>query len=125
MPGQTYRITVRGETFTLDPGAITARDGAVVRRRTREAGLGAMSVMGILRSLEHEEVADLDLLAVLSWMARRQAGLVEDLGDVVDAFPTYGELSANPDLIGLVADDGTPADEIDVDTDEVTDSPLG
>lgn len=110
---EILHITLRGETFPLDLGSLRARDGAEVRNATREAGIGAMSLKGVIEAMQLSEINDLDLLAVVWWLARRQSGIQEHLSTVLDTFPTYGEMLTDPITVVAVDPDAPAVPEPD------------
>jgi hypothetical protein len=105
------RITVRDETLDVDFNAFTALDGGRVRVETQKAGIGEMSLLGVMEVLSRSRVNDLDTAAVIWWLARRQHGHQEALIDVLAGFPTYGQFIENNDLIQMkvAGADGEPA----------------
>lgn len=62
----TISVIVNGQTFVLDVENCTAIDASDVRRR-----LG-LSLRGLMAAAEEDP--DIDIVACLVWLARRQAG---------------------------------------------------
>lgn len=59
-------VLVDGETYTLHPGELSALDSAALRRET------GMSVRLLLEAAGKDP--DLDVVAAIVWLARRQRG---------------------------------------------------
>lgn len=83
-------IGVDGQPYTLRLGEMTA---ALVRELRAETGRSFTTFMGDLGGSD----PDLDVIAVIVWLARRQAGETVTLADV-EAGLTYGnvDLTAPP-----------------------------
>lgn len=75
----TLSFTIDGVAYTLYPEELTAADASAVRRATRKEWGEPMSLRSLLDEMVTEDGTpndgfDLDVLAVLAWLARRQQG---------------------------------------------------
>lgn len=86
---KTIRITVRGDTATVNPADLGPRDDALVRKETKMAGVERVSLMGAISQLDEQSMG-LDAVCLLWWLGRRKAGdTTMSFGDALDRFPTY------------------------------------
>lgn len=67
-------LTVDGERLVVRTGEVSAEDAAAMRRET------GMSLQSVLRAATEDP--DVDVIAALVWLARRQAGTPQPFGDV-------------------------------------------
>ncbi|HEY9391367.1 MAG TPA: hypothetical protein VIR27_16580 [Mycobacteriales bacterium] len=64
--GAGVRVTLDGVAYTLHMGELSAMDASALRRET------GMSVAGLLSAIQSDP--DIDILAAVVWLARRQDG---------------------------------------------------
>lgn len=85
--GVTVTIKLDGTSYVLRPNEISALDAAALRR---ECG---MSVRGLLNAANDDP--DLDVLAGLVWLARRQAGEEVTYTDVAQGITYDSDLDVD------------------------------
>lgn len=103
----TITIEVDGTPHTLRPGELSALDVSAVRRATRELWGEPVSVQRLLSSVlagEDDSLEpDIDAVAVIVWLARRQTGEQCSLSDVMGSITFDTELG-----LGEEDDDADP-----------------
>lgn len=100
---QGIRITFAGRTATLWPNRLGANDAQMVRKQV------GMSLRELLDTLGDSEAIDIDIVAALIWLARRQSGEPRLRFDHVAPTVSYG--SATDELeIEFLGPDGEVLD---------------
>lgn len=110
----TLAFTIDGVPHVLHPEELTAADASAVRRATRKEWGEPMSLRSLLNQMVSEDGSpsdglDLDVLAVLAWLARRQQGDSVTLRAVAESIAYSSDL-----------DFGDEADEEDASTEDPT-----
>lgn len=103
------RITVRGDTTVIRPSDFGARDDVLVRRETKAANVGRLSLLGAFQELDERSMG-LDSICLLHWLGRRKAGdTTMSYAEALDRFPTYAEFEEHVTFEEITLDDEAEA----------------
>lgn len=105
-PGSTARdatpsitITIDDQPYTLHPGELSALDVSAARRATREVWGEPVSVQRLLTSVlagtDETLEPDIDAIAVIVWLARRQNGDPATLSEVMESITFDSEFAVD------------------------------
>lgn len=103
------RITVRGDVAIVRPSDFGARDDVLVRRETKAANVGRMSLLGAFQELDERSMG-LDSICLLWWLGRRKAGdTTMSYTEALDRFPTYAEFEEQVTFEEITPDEDAEA----------------